>query len=210
MSRHPIEVRVSPEDHKELQHLLHAGIQQVRVVLRAIALEQLSLGRTALDVARMVHLSPQAVRRIAQRYQARGLERALYERQGRGAKELLDASQKQRIIAMVCSQPPEGQARWTALCPKTGSASDRCRLQSPSQRSWPLFWPYASDLRPVSTAADFCRRMVGSTATRRDRLPSGGEPGAPRATRRKTTPPERRSAPTLGSQGQDAWPSHPS
>ena len=26
---------------------------------------------------------------------------------------MLDASQKQRIIAMVCSQPPEGRARWT-------------------------------------------------------------------------------------------------
>ena len=25
----------------------------------------------------------------------------------------LEDSQKQRIIAMVCSQPPEGRARWT-------------------------------------------------------------------------------------------------
>ena len=147
MSRRPIEVRVSPEDHKEFQHLLHAGIQQVRVVLRAIALEQLSLGRTAPDVARMVHLSPQAVRRIAQRYQAGGLERALYERQGRGAKELLDASQKQRIIAMVCSQPPEGQARWTVrliaeeavkrkLVPRVGRETIRILLFSHEFQPW--------------------------------------------------------------------------
>ena len=78
MSRHPIEVHVSPADQQELRDLLRAGIQQVRVVLRAIALEQLTAGQTAPAVARIVHLSPQAVRRIAHRYQEGGLERALF------------------------------------------------------------------------------------------------------------------------------------
>jgi hypothetical protein len=41
------------------------------------------------------------------------LERALHEKQRPGAAELLDDSQKQRLIAMVCSRPPEGRARWT-------------------------------------------------------------------------------------------------
>jgi putative transposase len=30
-----------------------------------------------------------------------------------GESEVLDTNQKQRIIAMVCSDSPEGQARWT-------------------------------------------------------------------------------------------------
>ena len=47
MSRRAIEVHVSPKDLQELQSLLRAGIQQVRVVLRAIALEQLAAGLTA-------------------------------------------------------------------------------------------------------------------------------------------------------------------
>src|ERR1019366_8340318 len=51
----------------------------------------------------IVHLSAQAVRRIAHRYQQGGLKQALYERRGRGSKQLLDASEKQRVIAMVCS-----------------------------------------------------------------------------------------------------------
>ncbi len=147
MSRRPIEVQVSPQDHKEFQNLLRAGIQQVRVVLRAIALEQLSVGRTAPEVAPIVHLSPQAVRRIAQRYREGGLEKALYERQGRGAPELLDASQKQRIIAMVCSHPPEGQARWTVrliaeeavkrkLVPRVGRETIRILLFSLELQPW--------------------------------------------------------------------------
>ena len=147
MSRHPIEVHVSPQDQKQLQKLLRAGIQQVRVVLRAIALEQLAAGLTAPAVARIVHLSPQAVRGIAHRYQEGGLDRALFERQGRGAKELLDASEKQRIIAMVCSQPPEGQARWTVrliaeeavkrkLVPRVGRETTRILLLSHEFQPW--------------------------------------------------------------------------
>jgi putative transposase len=147
MSRRPIEVKLSREDQKELRQLLRAGIQQVRVVLRALALEQLSLGWTAPAVARIVHLTPQAVRRIGHRYQRGGLEGALFERQGRGAEALLDASAKQRIIAMVCSHPPEGYARWTVrlvaeqavkrkLVPRVGRETVRVLLLSHDLKPW--------------------------------------------------------------------------
>ncbi len=147
MSRRPIEVKVSTDDQRELRQLLRAGIQQVRVVLRALALEQLSRGLTAPVVARMVHLTPQAVRRIGHRYQRGGLQRALFERQGRGADQLLEASEKQRIIAMVCSAPPPGYARWTIrlvaeqavkrkLVPRVGRETVRVLLLSHDLKPW--------------------------------------------------------------------------
>ena len=147
MSRRPIDFQVSPEDHKVISEILRAGIQQVRVVLRAIALEQLAAGQTAPSVGRILHLSPQAVRRIAHRYQQGGLERALFERRGRGSKELLDASEKQRIIAMVCSLAPEGQARWTVrliaeeavkrkLVPQVGRETIRVLLSRHDRKPW--------------------------------------------------------------------------
>src|ERR1035438_7271985 len=68
MSRRPIDFQLSREDQKAVREILRAGIQQVRVVLRAIALEQLTARQTAPVVARIVQLSPQAVRRIAHRY----------------------------------------------------------------------------------------------------------------------------------------------
>ena len=82
MSRRPIEFEMSREDQKTIRELLRAGIQPVRVVLRAIVLEQLMAGHTAPSVARIVHLSPQAVRRIAHRYRQGGIAGALFERQG--------------------------------------------------------------------------------------------------------------------------------
>src|ERR1039458_256638 len=84
MSRRPLEVKLSAADRKQLRQILRAGIQQVRVVLRALALEQLSAGLTAPVVAKMVHLTPQAVRRIGHRYKRGGVPGALYERAGRG------------------------------------------------------------------------------------------------------------------------------
>src|SRR5579864_1477128 len=59
MSRRPINFHLSRGDQKVIREILHAGIQQVRVVLRAIALEQLTVGQTAPVVAKIVHLSPQ-------------------------------------------------------------------------------------------------------------------------------------------------------
>lgn len=147
MSRRPIEFALSRQDRTAVQQVLRAGIQQVRVVLRAIALEQLNQGQTAPAVARIVHFSSQAVRRIAHRYKKGGLESALYEREGRGAKQLLDASEKQRVIAMVCSTPPEGQARWTVrliaeeavkrkLIPRVGRETIRVLLSSHEFKPW--------------------------------------------------------------------------
>jgi putative transposase len=62
MARPALRIEVTKKDQNELKRLQSGGVQQARLVLRAMA---------------------------------------------------LDESQKQRIIAMVCSDPPEGCARWT-------------------------------------------------------------------------------------------------
>jgi Homeodomain-like domain len=70
--------------------------------------------RPAPETARSLKkLTAKAVRSIAHRYQEGGLKRALYEKARPGAAPLLSPSEKQRIVAMVCSDPPEGRARWT-------------------------------------------------------------------------------------------------
>ena len=113
MARPALRIQLSTNDRKELQGLLGGGVQQVRVVLRALALLQLAKGVSAPRISAMIPLTPQAIRDIAHRYQDGGLKRALYEKQRPGAAELLDDNQKQRLIAMVCSSPPQGRARWT-------------------------------------------------------------------------------------------------
>jgi transposase len=89
----------------------------------------------------------QAVRDIARHYQQGGLERALYDKQRPGAANLLSAKQRQRIIAMVCSDPPAGRARWTVrlaaeeavkrrLVPRVGRETIRVLLLSHDLKPW--------------------------------------------------------------------------
>lgn len=54
------------------------------------------------------------VRNVRQRFVAQGLEAALVrKKQGHPAHQrLLDGAQEAHVIALRCSQPPEGQATW--------------------------------------------------------------------------------------------------
>jgi len=147
MGRPPLSIDVPQKDQKELARLLSGGIQQVRVVLRALALLQLAKGASAPRIANFIPLTPQAIRKLGHRYEQGGLESALYEKQRPGATAVLDPSQRQRIIAMVCSDPPEGRARWTVrlvaqeavkrkLVPRVGRETIRILLLSHELKPW--------------------------------------------------------------------------
>ena len=147
MGRPPLSIEVRQKDQSELTKLLSGGVQQVRVVLRALALLQLAKGASAPSISGVIPLTPQALRRLGHRYQKGGLESALYERQRPGAAAVLDSSQKQRIIAMVCSDPPEGRARWTVrlvaqevvkrrLVPRVGRETIRILLLDHDLKPW--------------------------------------------------------------------------
>jgi putative transposase len=113
MARPAKRLSVSGEDKLELEKLLGSGVAPVRVVLRALALRQMGDGRSAPEAAEMVRLTGKAVRELGHRYRAGGWERALYDKQRPGKARLLDVRARQRIIAMVCGEPPAGQARWS-------------------------------------------------------------------------------------------------
>ena len=147
MDRRPVPVKLTRRDSTQVGQLLRGGVQQVRVVLRALVLRLLSEGVTAPQVARTLPLTPQAIRKIAHRYNGGGLESALYEKPRPGAQPVLDNSRKQRVIAMVCSHPPEGRARWTVrliaqeavkrkLVPRVGRETIRVLLENHDLKPW--------------------------------------------------------------------------
>jgi len=142
-----LRVRLRKRDLEKVDGVLSGGIQAVRVVLRALALCQLHEGKPVSEVAFSVRLTPKAVREIGRRYEDFGLEQALYDKQRPGAVAVLDDSQRQRIIAMVCSDPPEGRARWTVqlvtdeaikrqLVPRVGRETIRVLLLHHDLKPW--------------------------------------------------------------------------
>src|SRR5258708_33861407 len=135
------QVRLSKPEQQQLDKLLRGGLQRVRTVLRALVLRQLADGQAIRKVARNVGLTPKTVWLTSQRDQHGGLERALYEGARPGKEARLDAQQRQRIVALVCSPPPPGRGRWTVrllageavqrkLVPRGGRETVRILLQS--------------------------------------------------------------------------------
>jgi transposase len=142
-----LEVKLPKSDERSLVQLLRSGVQQVRVVLRSLALLQLSGGDSAPAIARRLRLTPKTVRDIGKRYLDGGVDRALYERPRQGAKPILSPTEQQRIIAMACSDAPDGRARWTVrliaeqaikrkLVPKVGRETIRILLESHDLKPW--------------------------------------------------------------------------
>jgi len=142
-----VQVQLSGKDERKISELLSKGIQPVRVMRRALILQQLHRGLGAGQVAGNANVAAKTVRAIAYRYQDEGLEEALYEKPRPGAKPVLDNSQKQRIIAMVCGPAPPGQSRWTVrliaqetkrrkLAPTVGRETIRVLLESHELQPW--------------------------------------------------------------------------
>ena len=142
-----LKLTLSNRDAEACREVLRGGVQQVRVVLHALVLLQLSAGASAPAVARALELNPKTVRDIGKRYLESGLDRALYDQTRPGAKRVFSPGERQRIIAMVCGDPPEGQARWSVrliaaeaikrkLVPRIGRESIRVLLESHDLKPW--------------------------------------------------------------------------
>jgi transposase len=130
-----------------LDELLGGGLQAVRTTLRALALLQMDRGQSTPAVGANLGLSAKAVWQIGKRYQQGGLERALFDASRPGKAPALDQQQRQRIIAVACSPPPEGRARWTVrlltgeviqrkLVPRVGRETIRVLLESHELKPW--------------------------------------------------------------------------
>jgi putative transposase len=142
-----LRVRLKKRDREFLATMMSGGRQPVRVVLRGLALRQFHDGKAVSEVAGQVQLTPKAVREIGRRYEEFGLDRALQGKPRPGAQALLEESQRQCIVAMVCSDPPEGRARWTVrlvaaeavkrqLVPKVGRETIRRLLLEHDLKPW--------------------------------------------------------------------------
>ena len=146
-THHRVSVKLGTKDRHQIVRMLTKGRESARVLRRALILRQLDEEQTGAQVARDVGVVRKTVRVIARRYEEEGLESALYEKPRPGKPRSLDPSQNQRVIAMVCSPPPTGQARWSVrliaseavkrkLAPPVSRETIRLLLQNHDLKPW--------------------------------------------------------------------------
>lgn len=104
-------VHLSEEDRKRLQFLTNQGELKARVYKRATALLELDRGKTFTSVAETVGTTHQTVSTWATKYKVEGLE-CLFDKPRSGRPIKFDGTQRAKITALACSEPPEGYGQW--------------------------------------------------------------------------------------------------
>ncbi len=112
-------VILTQTERDNLKSLIAAGtaparkLTHARILLKA---DQGSEGPGWVDeqVADAVEVSQPTVSRVRKQYVEEGLQAALNRRPpNREYHRKLDGQQEARLVALACSKPPEGQARWS-------------------------------------------------------------------------------------------------
>jgi len=139
-------VCLKDEARQRLQELVRSGTRSVRVVRRASILLKSDEGFTDEEIAEHVDCSDRTVRSVRKRFCTEGLDRALYDAPRSGAPPTFTPRQQQQVVALACTDPPEGRTRWTLelLCER---AVKRGFVASVSKSEVAL-WLKEHDMKP--------------------------------------------------------------
>jgi transposase len=125
---------------------LQSGVCRARVLRRAQVLLKADEGLTDEEINEHTGVSTRTVRAIRRRYCREGLERALHDAPRSGKPPAFTERQQKQVIALACSDPPEGRARWT-LTLLAETAAERGIVKSLSKSEVAL-WLAEADLKP--------------------------------------------------------------
>ncbi len=106
-------VTLSTAQRAELASLIRKGTTSARVRARARVLLLASEGRTDDQIAASVHVGTTTVERLRKRFVEEGLDATLHERPRPGGTPKLDGKQEALLVALACSEPPQGRTKWT-------------------------------------------------------------------------------------------------
>jgi len=113
-----VEVRLTEEQRAALEQLVHTGSHPAHATRRArILLKADASGPDAWPderIAEALDINRMTVSRVRGQFACEGLDATLHKKKAKGRQyRKLDGAQEAQLIALACSQPPEGQARWT-------------------------------------------------------------------------------------------------
>ena len=112
-------MRLTAEDRDTLEGLIASGhaparqLSHARILLKADEAADTPAWPDT-KIADALEISRSTVARVRTRFAREGLEAALLHRQPKNTKpKKLDGEQEAHLIALACSEPPEGKKRWS-------------------------------------------------------------------------------------------------
>ena len=106
-------VRLIEEERKKLIAIVSKGQNKAVVIQRAHILLKVDEGKTDAEISQLLYVSEQTIRRVRFRFAEEGLQAALEDKPHAPTGTEMKEEQEARLIALACSEPPTGRARWT-------------------------------------------------------------------------------------------------
>jgi len=113
MSNSKPQVRLLEAERKKLIAIVSKGQNKAVVIQRAHILLKVDEGKTDTEISQLLYVSEQTIRRVRLRFAEEGLPAALEDKPHAPTGTEMKEEQEARLIALACSEPPAGQARWT-------------------------------------------------------------------------------------------------
>jgi transposase len=106
-------VTLSRAERERLEELINSEAPRSRRVKHAKILLECDLGSSAAKIAEQLGVGHSTVERTRQRYAEGGLAAALQDKPRPGGEPKLNGAQQAFVIALACSDTPDGQERWS-------------------------------------------------------------------------------------------------
>jgi len=106
-------VKLKSSEIEFLKAFKSSGKRSQREYDRANILLLLDKGKSDAEIADFLDVERTTIWRTRKRYLEEGLDNSLQEKQRSGQPKKYGAKQEAEIIALACSDPPQGRARWS-------------------------------------------------------------------------------------------------
>jgi len=127
-------LHLSSRARRFLKQFRSQGEHLARELTRAHILLALAESVPIAQIQQVLGISRMVIWRTRSAYEEKGLDYALYDVARSGQPVKYDTDQQAEVIALACSQPPEGAARWT-LRLLTVAARHRPKLEGINRES---------------------------------------------------------------------------
>ena len=186
-------VRLNVDEREQLEALIRKGkspaqrLLKARILLKADVSEA-GEGWSDSRIIEALETSPSMVYRVRKQLVEEGFEAVLSRKQRAtpAVARIFDGEKEAKLIALACSQPPKGRARWTlrllerkvgnstsSIAPATQRSGGRSKKHSPAPSPTVLGHPTQGQRRVRSGDGRRAGRLHASTRSR----PSAGLPG---------------------------------
>jgi putative transposase len=128
------QIQLTTTDRRFLEGFRTKGQHSAREVTRAHILLASEAHVPTAQIQQVLGVSRMVVWRTQSAYREKGLDYAVYDASRPGQPTKYSTDQQAEVVALACSQPPEGAARWTVRS-LTIAARHRPKLEGVNRES---------------------------------------------------------------------------